>query len=161
MGAQLPLEAAGVSCLVLLYTLLVPLYSLWQMSDQDCCCSKKVLHTIDMQVTIRGVTSSWGSTKQAAVDARRAETVQCCDYYLSLWHYYFTYFIHYRHYYKTRIWDFASSSTGAALPPHLNRSHGCTPANPYHPIHQSRGNGCALFLLDVIRNSEIDMNLHK
>jgi hypothetical protein len=103
VGAQLPWEAAGVSCPVLLYTLLVPLYSLWQMSDQDCCCSKKVLHTIDMQVTIRGVTSSWGSTKQAAVDARRAETVQCCDYYLSLWHYYFTYFIHYGHYYKTRI----------------------------------------------------------
>ena len=107
VGAQLSWEAAGVSCPVLLYTLFVPLYSLWQMSDQDCSCSKKVLRTADMQVTIRGVTSSWGSTKQAVVDARRAETVQCCDYYLSLWHYYFTYYIHYRHYYKTRICDSA------------------------------------------------------
>ena len=103
IGAQLSWEAASVRCLVLLYTLFVPLYSLWQMSDQDCCCSKKVLHTIDMQVTIRGVTSSWGSTKQAVVDAKRDETEQCCDYCLSLWHYYFTYYIHYRHYYKIRI----------------------------------------------------------
>ena len=64
--------------------LFVPLYSLWQMSDQDCGCSKKVLRTADMQVAIRGVTSSRGSTKQAVVDARRAETVQGCDCYLSL-----------------------------------------------------------------------------
>ncbi len=100
-------EASSVRCLVLLYTLFVPWYSLWQMSDQDCGCSKKVLRTADMQVTIRVVTSSWGSTKQAVVDARRVETVQCCDYHLSLWHYYFTYYIHYRHYYKIRICDSA------------------------------------------------------
>ncbi len=91
VGAQLSWEAARVRCPVILYTLFVPLYSLWQMPDQDCYCSKKVLCTADMQVAIRGVTSSWGSTKQAVVDARRVETVQCCDYYLSLWHYYFTY----------------------------------------------------------------------
>ena len=99
-GAQLSWEAARVRCPVLLYTLFVPLYSLWQMSNQDCSCSKKVLHTADMQMAIWGVTSSWGSTKQAVVDARRVKTVQCCDYYLSLWHYYFTYYIQYRHYYK-------------------------------------------------------------
>ncbi len=75
------------------------------MSDQDCCCSKNVLRTADMQVAIQSVTSSWGSTKQAVVDARRVETVQCCDYCLSLWHYYFTYYMHYRHYYKKRIRD--------------------------------------------------------
>jgi hypothetical protein len=103
--------------------LFVPLYSLWQMSDQDCGCSKKVLRTADMQVTIRGVTSSWGSTKQAVVDARRAETVQCCDYYLSLWHYYFTYFIHYRHYYKTIICDSAWHSLKKRGQSHLP-SHG-------------------------------------
>ncbi len=103
--AQLSWEAAQacVTCPVLLYTLFVPLYSLWQMSNQDCSCSKKVLRTADMQMAIQGVTSSWGSTKQAVVDARRVQTVQCCDYYLSLWHYYFTYYIHYSHYYKIRI----------------------------------------------------------
>ncbi len=105
--AQLSWEAARVRCPVLLYTLFVPLYSLWQMSNQDCSCSKMVLHTADMQMAIRGVTSSWGSTKQAVVDSRRVETVQCCDYYLSLWHYYFTYCIHYRHYYKIRICNLA------------------------------------------------------
>ncbi len=105
VGAQLSWEAGRVSCPVLFYTLFFPLYSLWQMSDQNCCCSKKVLRTADMQVTIWGVASSLGSTKQAVVDARRAEIVQCCDYYLSLWHYYFTDYIHYRHYYKIRICD--------------------------------------------------------
>ena len=103
IGAQLSWEAARVTCQILLYTLFVPLYSLWQMSNQDCSCSKKVLRTADMQMAIWGVTWSWGSTKQAVVDARRVETVQCCDYYLSLWHYYFTYYIHNRHYYKIRI----------------------------------------------------------
>ena len=108
VGAQLSWEAARVSCPVLLYTLFVPLYSLWQMSDQDCGCSKKVLRTAaDMQVTIWGVTSSWGCSKQAVDDARRAETVHCCYYCLSLWNYYFTYYIHYRHYYKIRICDSA------------------------------------------------------
>jgi hypothetical protein len=107
VGAQLSWEAARVRCPVLLYTLFVPLYSLWQRSDQDCCCSKKVLRTADMQVAIRGVISSWGSTKQAVVDAGRVETEQFCDYGLSLWHYYFTYYIHYRHYYKIRICDSA------------------------------------------------------
>ena len=107
--AQLPLKAlaAGVSCLALLYTLFVPWYSLLQISGQDCGWSKNVICTAYMQATISGVTSSWGSTKQAVVDARRVETVQCCDYYLSLWHYYFTYYIHYRHYYKIRICDSA------------------------------------------------------
>jgi hypothetical protein len=55
------------------------------MSDQDCCSSKNVLRTADMQATISSVTATWGSTKEAVVDSRRAETVQCCDYYLHLW----------------------------------------------------------------------------
>ncbi len=65
------------------------------------------VRTADMQVAIQGVTSSWGSTKQAVVDAWKVETEQCCDYCLSSWHYYFTYYIHYRHYYKIRIRDSA------------------------------------------------------
>ncbi len=67
------------------------------MSEQDCCNSKNVLCIADMQATISSVTSSWGSTKEAVVtsDSRGAETVQRCDYYLHLWHYYFTYFRNY------------------------------------------------------------------
>jgi hypothetical protein len=57
-NGQLPWEAGGVSCTELLYTLFVPLYILLQMSDQDCCCSKNVLRTADMQATIPDVTSS-------------------------------------------------------------------------------------------------------
>lgn len=109
-GAQQEWKAAGVSGPVQLYTLFLPLYSLLQMSDQDCCCSKNVLRTADMRATIQGVTSSWGSTRQAVFVARRAETVLCADYYLSLWHYYFTYFINYHHYYKTRSCDSAWNS---------------------------------------------------
>ncbi len=63
------------------------------MSNQHCSRSKKVLRTADMPVGIQGVTSSWAN--QAVADARRVDTVQGCDYYLSLWHYYFTYDIHY------------------------------------------------------------------
>ncbi len=77
--AQLSWEATRVTCQILLYTLFVPFYSLWPMSKQDCSCSKKVLRTADMLVAILGVTSSWGSIKQAVVDARRVETVQCCE----------------------------------------------------------------------------------
>jgi hypothetical protein len=77
-------EAASVTCQILFYTLFVPLYRLWQYSNQYCSCSKKVLHTADMQVASLGGTSSQGSTYQAVVDARRVDTVQG-------WHYYFTY----------------------------------------------------------------------
>jgi hypothetical protein len=83
IGAQLSWEAASVTCQILLYTLFVPLYSFWQLSNQYCSSSKKVLRTADMQVVSLGVTSSWGSTNQAVVDARRVDTVQGCDYYLS------------------------------------------------------------------------------
>ncbi len=57
------------------------LYSLWQLSNQYCSRSKKVLRTADMLVASLGVTSSWGSTYHAAGDARRVDTVQGCDYY--------------------------------------------------------------------------------
>ncbi len=83
IGAQLSWEAARVTCQILLYTLFVPLYSLWQLSHQYCSRCKKVLRTADMQVASLSVTSSWGSTNQAVVDARRVDTVQGCDYYLS------------------------------------------------------------------------------
>ena len=84
IGAQLSWEAARVTCQISLYTLFVPLYSLWQYSYQFCSRSKKVLRSADMLVASLGVTSSWGSTYQAVVDARRVDTVQG-------WHYYFTY----------------------------------------------------------------------
>jgi hypothetical protein len=45
-----------VSGQVLLYTILFPLYSLLQLSDQDCGFSNNVLHTADMLETIPGVT---------------------------------------------------------------------------------------------------------
>jgi hypothetical protein len=51
------------------------------MSDQDCCCSHKVLRTADLSAMIQCVTWRWGNTTQAGIDARRAETVLCCDYY--------------------------------------------------------------------------------
>ena len=81
IGAQLSWEAARVTCQIPLYTLFVPLYSLWQLSNQYCSRSKKVLRTADMLVASLGVTSSWGSIYQAVVDARRVDTVQGCDYY--------------------------------------------------------------------------------
>ena len=83
ISAQLSLawEAARVTCQIPLYTLFVPLYSLWQLSNQYCSRSKKVLRTADMLVASLGVTSSWGSTYHAAGDARRVDTVQGCDYY--------------------------------------------------------------------------------
>ena len=81
IGAQVSWEAARVTCQIPLYTLFVPLYSLWQLSNQYCSRSKKVLRTADMLVASLGVTSSWGSTYHAAGDARRVDTVQGCDYY--------------------------------------------------------------------------------
>ncbi len=81
IGAQLSWEAARVTCQIPLYTLFVPLYSLWQLSNQYCSRSKKVLRTAGMLVASLGVTSSWGSTYHAAGDARRVDTVQGCDYY--------------------------------------------------------------------------------
>ena len=98
------------------------------MSDQDCGSSKNVLRTADMQATISSVTSSWGSTKEAVVDSRRAETVQCCDYYLHLWHYYFTYYRNYTHYYNTRICNSALLSLKK-----LGQRH-----SPSHGIRVSR-----------------------
>ena len=80
---QRPRQSAGVSCLVPLYTLFVPLYSLWQYSYQFCSRCKKVLRSADMLVASLGVTSSWGSTYHAAGDARRVDTVQGCDYYFT------------------------------------------------------------------------------
>ncbi len=52
------------------------------MSNQDCSRSKKVLRTADMLVASLGVTSSWGSTDQAVVDAEgsilcRVKTIIC------------------------------------------------------------------------------------
>ncbi len=81
ISAQLSWEAARVTCQIPLYTLFVPLYSLWQLSNQYCSRSKKFLCTADMLVASLGVTSSWGSTYQAVVDAKRVDTVQGCDYY--------------------------------------------------------------------------------
>ena len=66
---------------VLLYTLFLPLYRLLQISDQDYCCSKGVLRTAHLREMIQCVTWRWGNTTQAGFDARRAETVLCCDYY--------------------------------------------------------------------------------
>ena len=91
-GAHEEWTAAGVSGQVLLYTLFFSSNSLFQLPVQDCCFSKKVLRTADMRATIPGVTSRWWNTKKAVLEARRAETVQCCDHYFSLWHYYFTYY---------------------------------------------------------------------
>ena len=56
-GAHEEWTAAGVSGQVLLYTLLFPLYSLLQLSDQDCGFSNNVLRTADMLTTIPGVAS--------------------------------------------------------------------------------------------------------
>ncbi len=81
ISAQLSWEAARVTCQIPLHTLFVPLYSLWQLSNQYCTRSKKVLRTADILVASLGVTSSWGSTYHAADDARRVDTVQGCDYY--------------------------------------------------------------------------------
>ena len=95
-GAHEECKAAGVSYLVLLCTFFFSLYSSlpWQLSVQDCCFSKNVplLCTADVQATIPGVTSGWGNSNKAVSDATRAETLQCCDYYFSLWPNYFTYY---------------------------------------------------------------------
>ena len=80
-GALKQWKVAWRSELVLLYTLFLPLYHLSQMSDQDCCCSNRVLRTADLCVMIQCVTWRWGNTTQAGIDARRAETVLYCDYY--------------------------------------------------------------------------------
>ena len=80
-GALKQWKVAWRSELVLLYTLFLPLYRLLQMSDQDCCCSNRVLRTADLCAMIQCVTWRWGNTTQAGIDARRAETVLCCDYY--------------------------------------------------------------------------------
>ncbi len=99
-GIQYEWKGARGSDPVLLYSLFLLLYKLLQMSDQDCDC--KVLLTADLRVTIPCVTSRWENTMQAVVDARRAETVQWCDYCLSILHYYFNYFVGYCHCCRTR-----------------------------------------------------------
>ncbi len=78
-GALKQWKAAWGSELVLLYTLFLPLYRLLQMSGQDCCCSKRVLQTADLRAMIQCVPWRWGNTMQAGIDARRAETMLCCD----------------------------------------------------------------------------------
>ncbi len=85
IGAQQSWEAACVTCPISLYTLFLPLYSLWQYSYQFCsrCQCKKVLRSADVLVASLGVTSSWGSNYQAVVDAKRVDTVQGCDYYFT------------------------------------------------------------------------------
>ena len=81
ISAQLSWEAARVTCQIPLYTLFVPLYSLWQLSNQYCSRSKKNLRTADMLVASLGVTSSWGCNCRAVIDAKRVDTVQGCNYY--------------------------------------------------------------------------------
>ena len=83
IGAQQSWEAARVTCPIPLYTLFLPLYSLWQYSYQFCSRCKKVLRSADVLVASLGVTSSWGSNYQAVVDAKRVDTVQGCDYYFT------------------------------------------------------------------------------
>ena len=81
IGAQLSWEAAPVTCQIPLYTLYVPLYSLWEYSFQLCSRGKKVLRSAEMLVASLGVTSSWGSNCRAVIDAKRIDAVQGCDYY--------------------------------------------------------------------------------
>ena len=83
IGAQQSWEAARVTCPIPLYTLFLPLYSLWQHSYQFCSRCKKVLRSADVLVASLGVTSSWGSNYQAVVDAKRVDTVQGCDYHFT------------------------------------------------------------------------------
>ena len=76
-------NAARVTCQIPLYTLFVPLYSLWEYSFQLCSRGKKVLRSAEMLVASLGVTSSWGRNCQAVIDAKRVDTVQGCDYYFT------------------------------------------------------------------------------
>ncbi len=114
--AQQSWEAACVTCLIPLYTLFLPLYSLWQYSYQFCSCCKKVLRSAEVLVASLGVTSSWGSNYQAVVDAKRVDTVQGLWLLFHLLHYYITYNIHYSHYMNKRIRNLAWHSLTKRCP---------------------------------------------
>jgi hypothetical protein len=99
-------KAAWWSSPELLYALFVLLYTLFFLADQNCCCCKYVLRTVDLCTTIMFVTQSLGNIREAAIAVQSSQTALFLYYYFSLYHYYFNYFCNYSHYCKTIFFRF-------------------------------------------------------